>query len=312
MKIGRYIDTRYDVLSCPHGEVREAGVRCGDSLFRHQPRLLEAFHALRARRGAPIAITSGFRCAGCQARLRRSPRYRAAARSEHEYNVALDLRPWRYRARPEGGWSEGEKKASRRDPPLRTVARRDRLRPPDRNAPLRRDTPSPRGGLSARAESRPPELAAGRSVVSRAGPFTGRRNKMTDFKNWYASKGVWGGIVALLAGGGGPVWLRRPGGGAGPDRLPARGGGRRGGRPSRHRRPHPGAKAHPLRENPRPAGPRTPSPGWPWANSRRGSASGRGSGARSSNTSSPSKRTPGRKPAASAPTSKSSKSRSPG
>ncbi len=110
MKIGRYIDTRYDVLSCHHGEVREAGVRCGDSLFRHQPRLLEAFHALRARRGTPIAITSGFRCAGCQARLRRSPRYRAAARSEHEYNVALDLRPWRYRARPEGGWSEGEKK----------------------------------------------------------------------------------------------------------------------------------------------------------------------------------------------------------
>ena len=23
---------------------------------------------------------------------------------------------------------------------------------------------------------------------------------MTDFKNWYASKGVWGGIVALIAG----------------------------------------------------------------------------------------------------------------
>ena len=110
MKIGRYIDTRYDALSCPHGEVGEAGVRCGDGLFRHQPRLLEAFHALRARRGAPIAITSGFRCAGCQARLRRSPRYRAAARSEHEYNAALDLRPWRHRSRPEGGGMRKKKK----------------------------------------------------------------------------------------------------------------------------------------------------------------------------------------------------------
>ena len=121
MKIGRYIDTRYDALSCPHGEVGEAGVRCGDGLFRHQPRLLEAFHALRARRGAPIAITSGFRCAGCQARLRRSPRYRAAARSEHEYNAALDLRPWRHRSRPEGGWNEEEKKRLQEE--IRRLAR---------------------------------------------------------------------------------------------------------------------------------------------------------------------------------------------
>ncbi len=87
MKIGEYIDTKYDrVIDCPHlflpGGAPEIENAHSCAVLLH-PVLVEAFNRTRHVCGEPYIISSGARCAPCQKSLVDGGKKGAAKTSEH-------------------------------------------------------------------------------------------------------------------------------------------------------------------------------------------------------------------------------------